>query len=122
MTTLSTNEWHLVNKLSQMPFIDTIELTFLSDLTDGKVSYALKQLEQEDLANSILHTTPLTDPSRRYYLTRKGVRLFLDHTGVSRSETTLPISREWYLSLLRRLDSVRTVYRIQCRSSATMSA
>ena len=112
MTTLSTNEWHLVNKLSQMPFIDTIELTFLSDLTDGKVSYALKRLEEEDLANSILHTTPLTDPSRRYYLTRKGVRLFLDHTGVSRSETTLPISREWYLSLLRRLDSVRTVYRI----------
>ena len=40
------------------------------------------------------------------------MRFFLLDSRQRRLETPLPISREWYTSLLRRLDSVRTVYRV----------
>ena len=109
---LKNVEWALLGKLATLPFADGIELAFLSDVYSPNVYEHLGVLKKKKLVDSIPHSTPYTKASSRFYLTRKGVRLYLDRALTHRSQTTLPITREWYTSLLRRLDTVRTVYRI----------
>ena len=87
MRDLNYTEWQLLDALSLMPFIDREEVAFLSDIDYNSVCRALRGLEREKLVGSILHATPETDPSARFYLTRKGVRLFIRRLLVPLSET-----------------------------------
>ena len=112
MPDLKGKDWIILGKLAAMPFIDSEELAYLSDVSPSKTSDSLDTICKLKLGDSILHCTPTTQSSARYYLTRKGVRLYLTRALTHRSQTTLPITREWYTSLLHRLDTVRTVYRI----------
>ena len=112
MTDLNTTEWKLIDQLSRMPFIDREEIAFLSDVDYNSVCRALLNLEREKLVERVPHSTSETAPSARFYLTRKGVRLFVSRALVPLSGIDRPITREWYRWLLRRLDCVRTVYRI----------
>ena len=112
MPELKGKDWIILGKLAAMPFIDSEELAYLSDVRPYKTSDSLDTICKLKLGASIPHCTPNTQSSARFYLTRKGVRLYLDRALTHRSQTTLPITREWYTSLLRRLDTVRIVYRI----------
>ena len=109
---LRPDDWIILGKLVSLPFIDTEEIAFLSDVTPHRTGDSLKRLCRLKLSASILHCTPTTQSSARYYLTRAGVRLYLERALIHRSQTTRPITREWYTRLLQRLDTVRTVYRI----------
>ena len=109
---LKSAQWKLLLKLSEMPFIDAMELAFLSDIYSPNVYDHLKPLTKLKLVDSIPHSTSATRSSARYFLTRKGVRLYLKRALTDIHSTPLPITREWYQSLLRRLDSVRSVYRV----------
>ena len=112
MPDLNSNESKMITNLSMMPFIDREEIAFLSDVDYNSVSRTLRELESKKLIGHILHTTPHSDPSERFFLTRNGVRLFIRRSLVNLADTTLPITREWYTRLLLRLDIVRMVYRI----------
>ena len=112
MQDLKRDDWVILVKLAELPFIDIEELSYLSDVTPHRTSDSLARLIKLKLAQRIPHCTPTSKSSRRHFLTRKGVRLYLERARIRIEETPLPVTREWYQSLLRRLDSVRTVYRL----------
>ena len=112
MPDLKRDDWTILTKLVSIPFADIEEIAYLSDVTPHRTTDALARLGKLGLAANILHCTPTTKSSGRHFLTRKGVRLYLKRALMDIHSTPSPITREWYQSLLRRLDSVRTVYRV----------
>ena len=109
---LGDDAWSLVRQLVRTPFISRQELAFLSDVSIGKTSDALLEGQAEGVIDELAYMDTNTDLALRFYLTRRGVRLYLMRAGMNIQGTTEPITREWYISLLRRLDTVKTVYRI----------
>ena len=109
---LSESAWSLLAQLVQTPFVDREELAFLSDVSYSMTALAVIEMKREGVIGEIPHMTDNTALANRIYLSRRGVRLYLMRAGISISDTPEPITKEWYISLLRRLDTVRTVYRI----------
>ncbi len=100
--------------LAAMPFLDYLELASVSDMAESTARHVLGQLRRKGLAGSIRHASPLTDPTRRWYATREGLRFLAseNRTGIDRLLLTHPVSAHWQRILLARLDAVAVVYRL----------
>ncbi len=114
MTSLSHTGMELLGLLAQMPFLDRLELAALAGRSRGGVYEAADRLEDAGLAASLPHGTPLLAPTRRYYLTEKGVNA-LALSEVRPVKSLLrehPLSFRWRRVLLERLDAAAVIYRL----------
>ena len=111
---LSQGQADLLPLLAQMPFLDRLEMAALAGRSRGGVYDAVGQLEETGLAAAVPHGTPLLAPTRRYYLTEKGVNA-LAVTEVQPVGWLLreyPLSLRWRRTLLERLDAAAVIYRL----------
>ena len=113
MSLLPTDESAL-RTLAAMPFLDRLELTALSGLSEGTAHNALERMREEGLADCVRHAGPLTASTRRWHVTTGGVTLMarLDEIPADRLLGTLPLSAHWQRLLLERLDAVSVIYRL----------
>ena len=110
----------LLDALSRMPFIESVELALILGEPHSTIHRALTDLLTDGIVGRVSHGTVHLPSSRRYHLTAGGVR---EAAGVLGFDTAsdfvraYPMSREWLTLLIRRMDAVASVYRI----AATMS-
>ena len=98
-----------------MPFIDTAELADVLREAYSTVHRALTGLLDDGIVGRVSHGTAQLPSSHRYYLTTQGIG---EAAGVLHFATpsdfvrAYPLSREWFTLLIRRMDSVASVYRL----------
>ena len=100
--------------LAAMPFLDRLELAYVSGTADRTVHDAVARLEQRGLVKSIRHATDLIASTRRLYVTSEGLRWLASNEGISIQELLqrYPVSGHWRRILLERLDAVGVIYRV----------
>ena len=117
---MALTERQLLDSLSRMPFIDTMELAGILGKPHATVHRFLTDMLADGIVGRVSHGTVHLPSSRRYYLTACGLREavdFLDFDTPSDFVRAYPISREWLALLIRRMDAVASIYRL----AATMS-
>ena len=103
-----------VRALGRMPFLERRELSAAAPLAERTALNALHRLERAGLASSVKHSLNERARMRRWYLTDDGIGTLSEleeidmHTALRR----FPLSAEWRRSLLRRMTTVATCYRI----------
>ncbi len=60
--------------LAQMPFLDRLELAYVSGTADRTVHDVVAGLERKGLVKSVRHATDLIASTRRLYVTSEGLR------------------------------------------------
>ena len=113
--TTSADGRQLLDALSQMPFIDSAELAGILGEPHATVHRELTGLLADGIAGRISHGTPQLPSSQRYYLTARGIHeaaQVLDFETPSDFMRAYPMSREWLMLLVRRMDAVAAVYRL----------
>ena len=113
--TISTGGRQLLDALSRMPFIDTMELAGILGKPHATVHRRLTSLLVDGIVGRVSHGTAHLPSSRRYYLTARGIReavQLLDFDTPSDFVRAYPVSREWLALLIRRMDAVATIYRL----------
>ena len=114
------SDQQLLDALSRMPFIESVELALILGEPHATVHRRLSELLADGILGSVNHGTVHLPSSGRYCLTASGVR---EAAGVLGFDTpsdfvrAYPMSRKWLTLLLRRMDAVAAVYRL----AATMS-
>jgi len=108
----SMNE--ILHLLSQMPFLDRLEMSSVSGRSRAAVYEAVLRLEKDRLASPVPHATDLTPLTARYHLTADGVRLLAreEEIGLEDLLRERPISLQWRAVMLKRLDAAATIYRL----------
>ena len=112
---MSVSDQELLHHLSRMPFADTAELAMITGEAHVAVHRGLAGLLDDGIAGRVSRGTAHLPPSRRYYLTRKGIAQAADALGFDTPSDYVrayPASREWLTLLIRRMDAVATVYRL----------
>ena len=112
---MSVSDQDLLHHLSRMPLVDTAELAMITGEAHVAMHRGLACLLAQGIAGRVSHGTAHLPPSRRYYLTRKGIAEAADALGFdtpSDHVRAYPMSREWLTLLIRRMDAVATVYRL----------
>ena len=112
---MSISDQDLLHHLSRMPLVDTAELAMITGEAHVAMHRGLACLLAQGIAGRVSHGTAHLPPSRRYYLTRKGIAEAADALGFdtpSDHVRAYPMSREWLTLLIRRMDAVATVYRL----------
>ena len=109
-----------------MPFLERRELSAVAPLAERTTLNALHRLERVKLASSVKHSLNERARMRRWYLTARGIRKFSEIEGMDMHDALrrFPLSAEWRRSLLRRMATVATCYRIAldaCLPSQGMS-
>ncbi len=114
MTRLSDTAMDLLHLLARMPFLDRLELAALAGRSRGGVYEAAERLEDAGLIASAPHGTPLLAPTRRYYLTQRGVNAvaLAEVRPVGRLLREYPLSLRSRGTLLERLDAAAVIYRL----------
>ena len=114
MTRLGDTAIELLRLLAQMPFLDRLEVAALAGMSRGGVYQAAGRLEDTGLIASVPHGTPLLAPTRRYYLTERGVNALAlaEVRPVGRLLREYPISLRFRRTLLERLDAAAVFYRL----------
>ena len=110
----------VLDSLSRTPFIDAGELSLLLGEPLATVHRALSGLLKDGAAGRVSHGTAHLPSSHRYYLTGKGIAEAADVLGFDAPSDFVrayPVSRQWLALLLRRMDTVASVYRL----AATLS-
>ena len=105
----------LLDSLSQMPFIDSVELVLILGEPHSTVHRALTGLLADGIVGRVSHGTAHLPSSQRYYLTAKGVSEAAEFLGFETPSDFMrayPMSREWLTLLIRRMDAVAAVYRL----------
>ena len=105
----------MLDSLSRMPFIDSVELALILGEPHATVHRALADLMADGIVGRVSHGTAHVPSSQRYYLTTNGIRQsaeLLGFTTPSDFVRAYPVSREWLALLIRRMDAVATVYRL----------
>ena len=113
--TISPYGRQLVDALSQMPFVDAMELAGILGEARATIHRGLINLLTNGMVGRISHGTAYLSSSQRYYLTANGIRdaaQVLDFDTPSDFVRTYPVSREWLTLLIRRMDAVAAVYRL----------
>ena len=113
--TTSTDGRQLLNALSRMPFIDTMELAGILGKPHATVHRRLTSLLVDGIVGRVSHGTAHLPSSRRYYLTARGIReavQLLDFDTPSEFVRAYPVSREWLALLIHRMDAVAAIYRL----------
>ena len=106
----------LLDSLSRMPFIDTVELARVIGEAHATIHRSLTgRLLAEGIAGRVSHGTTHLPSRQRYYLTARGIGEaagFLGFRTPSDFVRAYPVSREWLTLLIRRMDAVASVYRL----------
>ena len=119
--TTSADGRQLFDALSQMPFVDSSEMSGILGEPHATVHRALTRLLSNGMAGRVRHGTAHMPSSQRYYLTAHGIReaaQVLDFDTPSDFVRAYPVSREWLALLIRRMDSVAVVYRLAASLSS----
>ena len=109
-----TNQY-MLRCLSRMPLIDSLELAGILGKPPATVHRTLASLLSKGIVARVSHGTTKLPSSRRYFLTAKGVReasKLLDFDSDSNFVRAYPMSKEWLTLLIRRMDSVASIYRL----------
>ena len=104
----------LLRRLTDMPFLDRLELVAISGWSRDTVYRGLHRLEDAGLVAPVPHGTDLIAPTRRFYVTAAGLRALARHEDlpVENLLRALPVSLQWRRLLLQRLDAVAAIYRL----------
>ena len=117
---MSVSDGELLHHLSRMPFVDTAELAKILGEAHVAVHRGLSGLRSKGIVGRVNHGTSHLPPSRRHYLTRKGIGKAADILGFDTTSDYVrayPVSREWLTLLIRRMDAVASVYRLSASLS-----
>ncbi len=100
--------------IAEMPFMDRLELSAISGKPQQRVYEDVSVLGRAGLVDTIPHSTPLLSPTRRLYVTLRGLRRLADDEGISLRELLdgYPVSSHWRSLLLERLDAVGVINRV----------
>ncbi len=104
----------VLDKLATMPLLDRLELAAVCGVSEGLAHNALASLKKQKLIGFARHASPLTESTRRYFLTKAGVQQLAAKNEVSHSEILhrYPVSSQWQRILLQRIDAVAVIYRL----------
>ena len=112
---MALSDERLLHSLSQMPFIDSVELVGILGEAPATVHRALTRLIELGIAGRVSHGTAHLPSSQRYFLTNKGIgeaRRILGFDSPSDYVRAYPMSKEWLRLLIRRMDAVASIYRL----------
>ena len=112
---MALSDERLLHSLSQMPFIDSVELVGILGEAPATVHRALTRLIELGIAGRVSHGTAHLPSSQRYFLTNKGIgeaRSILGFDSPSDYVRAYPMSKEWLRLLIRRMDAVASIYRL----------
>ena len=109
----------LLSLLASMPFLDRLELAAVSGRSRAAVYERVGRMSEAGLLDSLVHSTELIPPTRRFCLTAQGVRRLaaLREAPAAQLLRRHPVSEQWRRLLLERLDAVAAVYRL-CETAA----
>ena len=104
----------LLRRLTDMPFLDRLELVAISGWSRDTVYRGLHRLEDVGLVAPVPHGTDRIAPTRRFYVTATGLRALAreEDLPVENLLCALPVSLQWRRLLLQRLDAVAAIYRL----------
>ena len=112
---MAISKRQLFHSLSQMPFIDSAELAGILGKPHATIHRSLTRLLLDGIAGRVSHGTAHLPSSQRYYLTANGIRRASDILGFTTPSDFVrayPVSSEWLVLLIRRMDAVAAVYRL----------
>ena len=112
---MALSDRQLLDTLSRMPFIDSVELALILGEPHATVHRRLTGLLADGIVGRISHGTAYLPSSQRFCLTAKGIReasRVLDFDTPSDFVRAYPMSREWLTLLIRRMDAVAAIYRL----------
>ena len=113
--TTSAGGQQLLDALSRTPFVNSSGLAGILGEPHATIHRGLINLLTNGLVGRISHGTAHLPSSQRYYLTAKGIREAAQVLGFatpSEFVRAYPMSGEWLALLIRRMDSVASVYRL----------
>ena len=116
---MALSDRQMLQSLSRMPFVDTMELTGILGEPLATVHRALAGLLAKGIVGRVSHGTAHLPSSQRYYLTAHGIREATDQLGfatLSDFVRAYAVSREWLTLLIRRMDAVAAIYRLASHS------
>ncbi len=116
---LARGDAALLSLLASMPFLDRLELAAVSGRSRAAVYERVGRMSEAGLLDSLVHSTELIPPTRRFCLTAVGVRRLAAIHDVPAAQLLRrgPVSEQWRRLLLERLDAVAAVYRL-CETAA----
>ncbi len=117
---MATSDRQLLDALSRMPFIDSVELALILGEPHTTVYRHLTGLLAEGIVGRVSHGAGHLPSSHRYHLTAQGVgevAWVLGYDTPSDFVRAYPMSREWLTLLIRRMDAVASVYRLAASMS-----
>ena len=116
---LARGDAALLSLLASMPFLDRLELAAVSGRSRAAVYERVGRMSEAGLVDSLVHSTGLIPPTRRFCLTAQGVRRLaaLREAPAAQLLRRHPVSEQWRRLLLERLDAVAAVYRL-CETAA----
>ncbi len=108
-----------IRALGRMPFLERRELASVSSLAERTALNALHRLEMSGLTDTIRHSLNERSRLQRWYLTPRGIGKFaeLEELELDEALRLFPLSAEWRRSLLRRIETLATCYRIALDAS-----
>ena len=117
---MAISDRHLLGALSRTPFVDSTELALILGEPHTTVHRTLAGLLAEGIVGRVSLGTTHLPSSLRCHLTAKGIgkaAWVLGFDTPSDFVRAYPMSREWLMLLIRRMDAVASIYRL----AATMS-
>ena len=117
---MATSDRQLLDLLSRTPFVDSTELALILGEPHATVHRALSNLLAEGIVGRVSHGTAHLPSSQRYHLATQGIREATEVLGFDTPSDFVrayPMSREWLTLLIRRMDTVASVYRLAASMS-----
>ena len=112
---MALTDRQLLDALSRMPFIDSVELALILEEPHSTVHRHLTDLFADGIASRVSHRTSHLPSSQRYHLTAHGIgetAWTLGFDTPSDFVRAYPMSREWLMLFVRRMDAMVSVYRL----------
>ena len=104
----------VLGAVATMPFGDSEELAASVGMPPRTIRYVLRRLESERLVESVPHIRSNVSRTSRWILTPDGIGRLATMRGQTPTELirVLPISAEWRLNLLGRMDALACLYQV----------
>ena len=112
---MALSDLQLIDALSRMPFVDSTELAGILGRPHATVHRRLNGLLADGIVGRVNHGTVHLASSGRYYLTAKGIAEASGILGFGTPSDFVrayPMSRQWLILLIRRMDAVASIYRL----------
>ena len=104
----------VLGAVATMPFGDSEELAASVGMPPRTIRYVLRRLEGQRLVESLPHIRSNVSRTSRWILTPDGIGRLATMRGQTPTELirVLPISAEWRLNLLGRMDALACLYQV----------